>query len=95
MQTHSTDGKAASPSPLSCHPKLQTSALCVKTLELLQEKVASIFSIWLNNIFSLTSFSETAVPFWKKLPEIFLPEADTWHGKFQPKHLRFGKAIHS
>lgn len=93
MQTYITDRKAASPSPLSSHPKLQTSALCLKTLELLQGKVTSIVSTLLNNRFSLTSFSETAVPFWMKLPEIFLPEADTWHGKFQPKHLRFGKTI--
>lgn len=81
--------------PLSLFLSLQTStfSFCIKTLGLLQEKVASIFSTLLNNRFSLTLFSETAVPFWMKLPEIFLPQADTWHGKFQPKHLRFGKEI--
>lgn len=93
MQTYITDRKSASPSPFSCHPKLQTSTFCIKTLGLLQEKIASIFSTLLNNRLSLTLFSETAVPFWMKLPEIFLPQADTWHGKFQPKHLRFGKVI--
>lgn len=64
METYIADRKAASSSPLSCHPKQQTSVLRLKTLEILQEKVTSIakqqifFNLILRN--SCTVLDETS-----------------------------------
>lgn len=53
--------------------------------------IARSHTVFSTTYFSLNPFSVRGELFLLKLKKNIHLEADSWYGKFQPEHLRFGK----